>query len=187
MTRYEEIDLQRDCDAIAVPQGDAVVLPAETPLVITQVLGDSFTVQAPTLGGLYRIAGKDADALGRADPRANLEKAATLASAGQAITEAIVLDTLREVYDPEIPVNIVDLGLIYDVAITPGADGASDVAVQMTLTAPGCGMGEIIAGDARERVQRLPGIGTVQVDVVWEPPWTAQRISAAARSKLGLD
>src|SRR2546425_11637347 len=108
--RYEEIELTRDCEAVEIPQGTIVTLEAETPAVITQAVGDSYTIQVPTLGGLYRIAGKDADALGKTRPRAALDAAAALADAGQPITEAVVREVLRDVYDPEIPVNIVDLG-----------------------------------------------------------------------------
>ena len=185
--RYEEVELTRDCEAVEIPQGSAVTLESGTPVVITQAVGDSYTIQVPTLGGLYRIAGKDADALGKSQPRAAFNAAAALQHAGQPITEAVVRDVLRDVYDPEIPVNIVDLGLIYELTVTPRAEGGSDVAVQMTLTAPGCGMGQIIAGDVKSRLEQLPGVTRADVEVVWEPPWTPQRISAAGRKKLGME
>ena len=185
--RYEEIDLTRDCEAVAIPQGTVVTLEAETPVVITQACGDSYTIQAPTLGGLFRIAGKDADALGKTRPRAALDAAAALAQSGQPLTEDVVLEVLKDVYDPEIPINIVDLGLIYDLAITRRVDGGSDVNIQMTLTAPGCGMGQIIATDVKSRLEQLPGVRQAAVEIVWGPPWTPQRISPAGRTKLGMD
>lgn len=187
MRRYEELDLTRDCEAVEIPQGTVVTLEAETPVVITQAFGESYTIQVPTLGGLFRIAAKDADALGKTRPRAALDAAAALAGAGQPITEDVVLEALKEVYDPEIPVNIVDLGLIYDLAVTRRADGGSDVNIQMTLTAPGCGMGQIIATDVKSRLEQLPGVLQAAVEIVWEPPWTPQRISPAGRTKLAMD
>jgi probable FeS assembly SUF system protein SufT len=185
--RHQEVELSRDCEAVQVPHGTLVTLEAETPVVIMQASGDSYTVQAPTLGGLYRIAGKDADALGKALPQAAREAAAELADAGKPITEEVVREALKDVYDPEIPLNVVDLGLIYDLTVQPHADAGSDIAIKMTLTAPGCGMGEIIAADVKSRVEQLPGVARTEVEIVWEPPWTPQRISPAGRARLGLD
>ncbi len=185
--RYEEVELTRDCEAVAIPQGTAVTLEAETPVVITQACGDSYTIQAPTLGGLYRVAGKDADALGKTRPHAALDAAAALDRAGAPITAEVVLEVLKDVYDPEMPVNIVDLGLIYGLVVTERPEGGSDVDVQMTLTAPGCGMGQIIAADVKSRLEQLPGVVRADVEVVWEPPWTPQRISPAGRTKLSMD
>ena len=147
-----------------------------------QELGDSFTIQIPTLGGMYRVAGPDADALGKDPPNEIAET-----DPNEPIDEAVVRRALKSVYDPEIPVNIIDLGLVYDLRIEPAAAGRSNVHVQMTLTAPGCGMGEIIAADVRGRLERLPGIAAAEVEVVWEPPWNPQRISPEGRAKLGLD
>jgi len=187
MTRYEECELTRTCAAVEIPQGTTVILEADTAVVITQALGDSYTIQVPTLGGLYRIAGKDADALGKIRPHAALDDAAALCRAGQPITEDVIREVLTQVYDPEIPVNIVDLGLVYHLAISPQADGDSVVNIQMTLTAPGCGMGQIIAADVQTRLEELPGVVRAAVEIVWEPPWTPQRISPAGRTKLGMD
>jgi len=187
MMRYEEVELTRDCEAVEIPQGTVVTLEAATPVVITQAFGDSYTVQVPTVGGLYRIAGKDTDALGKTRPRAALDAAAALDSAGQPITEDVALEVLKDVYDPEIPVNIVDLGLIYALTVTPRTDGGCNVDIQMTLTAPGCGMGQIIATDVKARLEQLPGVVQADVEIVWEPPWTPQRISPAGRVKLGMD
>jgi len=179
--RYEECELTRDCAAVEIPQGTVVTLEAGTPVVITQALGDSYTIQVPTLGGLYRIAGTDADALGKTRRRAALD------GAGESITEDIVREVLKEVYDPEIPINVVDLGLIYNLTVTRRAEGGSVVDIQMTLTAPGCGMGQIIATDVKSRLEQLPGVAQATVEIVWEPAWTPQRISPAGRTKLGMD
>jgi probable FeS assembly SUF system protein SufT len=179
--RYEEVDFTRDCDVVQVPQGHTVRVETGTPAVITQALGDSFTIEIPTLGGLYRLAAVDADAIGKDPPLAAHE-----ADTGP-LDEARVLRALKNVYDPEIPVNVVDLGLIYELQIRPLAAGGSAVDVQMTLTAPGCGMGQIIAADVKSRLEAVPGVAEAHVEVVWEPPWTAQRISSAGRAKLGLD
>jgi probable FeS assembly SUF system protein SufT len=132
-----------------------------------------------TGGGLFRIAGKDADALGR-------ESEAVKVVAEGPFEEALVWAQLHEVYDPEIPVNIVDLGLIYAMDVTDVADGKK-VVVQMTLTAPGCGMGPSLAAEARQRISTLPGVSDADVLLVWDPPWGPERISAAGRTKLGLD
>ena len=182
--RYEEVDFLRDCDVVQVPDGNTVRIEAGTPAVITQALGDSYTVEIPTLGGLYRVAGKDADAISHDPP---LSEAETEAERVGPVDEARVLRALRSVYDPEIPVNVVDLGLIYDLQIRPLAAGGSAVDIQMTLTAPGCGMGQIIATDVKSRLEALPGVAEAHVEVVWEPPWSPQRISPAGRTKLGLD
>jgi probable FeS assembly SUF system protein SufT len=180
--RYEEIDFTRNCDVVHVPQGHTVRIEAGTPAVITQALGDSYTIEIPTLGGLYRVAGKDADAIGQEPPLSQAE-----AERLGPIDKDHVLRALKNVYDPEIPVNVVDLGLIYDLELHPLGGGGTAISVQMTLTAAGCGMGQIIATDVKNRLEALPGVTTASVDVVWEPPWTPERISAAGRTKLGLD
>jgi len=179
---YERIELQRDCEAVQIPQGNTIVLSAGTEAVITQSLGGSYTLQVPSLGGLYRVAGSDADALG-------LEKVveAPAAAAAGPVTEQAVWDSLRDVYDPEIPVNIVDLGLVYDLQIEPQAGGGSRVGVKMTLTAQGCGMGGPISMDAKRRIETLAGVIEATVDVVWDPPWTPQMISPEGRAKLGME
>jgi len=183
-SRYEEVDFVRDCDVVQVPHGHTVRIEIGTPAVITQALGDSYTIEIPTLGGLYRIAGKDADAIGKDPPLSETEAAA---ERNAPVDEARVLRALKHVYDPEIPVNVVDLGLIYTLSIRPLESGGSAVDVQMTLTAPGCGMGQIISSDVKSRLEALAGVAEAHVDVVWEPPWTAQRISPAGRAKLGLE
>ncbi len=180
-SRYEEVDFTRDCAVVQVPQGNTVLVEAGTPAVITQALGDRYTIEIPTLGGLYCLDGKDADAIGKEPPLTVSETEET-----GPVDEARVLRALKNVYDPEIPVNIVDLGLVYDLQIHPFATGGSEVQVRMTLTAPGCGMGELIARDVKSRLEELPGVAEASVEVVWEPPWGPQRISPAGRAKLGL-
>ena len=181
--RYEEVDFIRDCDVVQIPQGILVTVEAATPALVMQTLDDSFTVQIPTLGGLYRLAAKDADAIGKEPPHVAHDADV---SAGP-IDEARVRHALKNVYDPEIPVNIIDLGLVYDLSIEPLAAGGSKVCIRMTLTASGCGMGQIIADDVKRRLAHLPGVTAADVEIVWEPPWTPDQISPAGRTKLGLD
>lgn len=172
--------LRRNVEATQIPSGQLVHLPEGTPVTITQSLGGTFTVHASP-GGLYRLAAEDADALGR-EP---VEKAEV---AEGPFSEELLWGALREVYDPEIPVNIVDLGLVYDLSAEP-VDGGElrRVTVQMTLTAPGCGMGPALAADARQRLSVLPGVAEADVRLVWDPPWGPERISSAGRTKLGID
>lgn len=183
MHSYEEVEISRDCEAIQIPDGITVTLRAGTPAVITQSLGDTFTVQMPTLGGLYRISGKDADAIGKAVARP--EGGADL-DPNQAVNEELVWNQLRNVYDPEIPVNIVELGLVYNLGVEHLEAGGSRVAVTMTLTAPGCGMGDVIAADARMRIESVPGVKEATVEVTFDPPWNQEMMSEAAKLELGL-
>ena len=179
--RYQETVIQREVELIQIPDGHPITVAAGTPAVITQSLGDTYTLQLPTFGGLYRLAGRDADAIGKAATRAEGEDGA----AGP-VTDELVYAQLRNVYDPEIPVNIVELGLVYDMKIEPQADGKSKVIVKMTLTAPGCGMGGVIAHDAKTRIESLPGVGEADVEVVFDPPWNQQMMSEAAKLELGM-
>jgi len=159
------------------------VLKAGTPAVISQALGDSFTLQVPTVGGLYRLSGRDADAIGKAAARSDGEPGADL---NAPVTDELIYNQLRQVYDPEIPVNIVELGLVYDLKIEPAASGGSRVEVKMTLTAPGCGMGDVIAHDAKSRIETVPGVTEADVQVVFDPPWNQQMMSDAAKLELGM-
>jgi probable FeS assembly SUF system protein SufT len=181
MHQVTSVELKRDCEAVQIPAGHSTTLPAGTPVDITQTLGGSYTVHAQ--GALYRIAPKDADALGM-DPSS--ASSVQMAESGE-LTEDQVWETLRTCYDPEIPVNIVDLGLIYDMHIDPLPDGRSNVQVKMTLTAPGCGMGGVIAGDAQQKLLGLPGVGEALVEIVWDPPWHHSMIKEQGRKILGLD
>ncbi|MFN8641233.1 MAG: putative Fe-S cluster assembly protein SufT [Candidatus Binatia bacterium] len=180
---FEEVTLSRDVEVVMIPQGVTTTLRAGTPAVITQALGDSYTLQVPSFGGLYRLSGPDADAIGKAGAGS---AAAAPADPNAPVSDAQVYAELRQVYDPEIPVNIVDLGLVYDLAVEPLPSGGSRVAVKMTLTAPGCGMGEVIADDARRRIAALPGVADADVQVVFDPPWNQSMMSEAAKLELGM-
>ena len=175
-----EIELSRDCEAIQIPQGTTVTLPAGTRVTVTQSLGGSYTV-ATEAGYLFRITEANADAIGcEAAP-----KPVPSETAG-AVDEAAVWDQLKTCYDPEIPVNIVDLGLIYDCTVVPRDGAEAEVLVKMTLTAPGCGMGPTIAAEAKSRLESVPGVDEATVELVWDPPWNQSMISEAGKMKLGL-
>jgi len=174
----ERIELTRDCEAIQVPSGTVVTLEAGTEAFITQSLGGSYTLNVPANGGLFRIAGRNADAIGKEPTALDPE----IAEAG---LEDQIWATLKTCFDPEIPVNIVDLGLVYDLTVDE-ADAGAVVAVKMTLTAPGCGMGTVIAADAQHKLLGLPGVSDAQVDIVWDPPWNPQMISPAGKERLGM-
>jgi probable FeS assembly SUF system protein SufT len=180
---FEEVTLSRDVEVVMIPQGVPTTLKAGTPAVITQSLGDSYTLQVPSFGGLYRLSGANADAIGKAagsgDAKAEVDPNAQVA-------EDQIYAELRQVYDPEIPVNIVELGLVYDLAIEKLETGGSRVAVKMTLTAPGCGMGDIIADDAKRRIATIPGVADADVQVVFDPPWNQSMMSEAAKLELGM-
>jgi probable FeS assembly SUF system protein SufT len=173
------VTLARDCEATRIPSGSTVVLPAGTRVTITQSLGGQFTVTTDD-GALLRIADKDADALGERAP-----VAAQAPVTEGAFDEERVWEQLRTVFDPEIPVNLVDLGLIYRCEAVPLPDGSYRVEVAMSMTAPGCGMGDVLKEDVRRKVQGVPGVREVEVEVVWDPPWDASRMSDAARLQLG--
>ena len=176
---HEQVEFTRECDAIQIPQGMTVTIPKGTVGIITQSLGDTYTLQVPSFGGLFRVADRDADAIGK---QAKGGGAATAAASGEAVTEDMIWEQLKQVYDPEIPVNVVDLGLIYDMRVE-----GKRVKVQMILTVQGCGMGPSIAMDARHRIESLPGVDEADVEVVWDPPWSPHMISAEGRAKLGMD
>jgi probable FeS assembly SUF system protein SufT len=177
----EQVELGRDCEAVQIPAGYTVTLPRGTIAIITQSLGGTYTLQVPSLGGLYRISADDADAIGKE------AEAATAGPAAAGDLEAQVWAQLKTCYDPEIPVNIVDLGLVYDMRLSDLPDGAKRVDVKMTLTAPGCGMGGHIAQDARQKILALEGVEDAEVEVVWDPPWSPQMISPEGRQLLGMD
>lgn len=172
------IELKREVEAIRIPSGDPATLAATTPVIVTQALGGTFTVMVGRESGLFRIQGADADALG-------LEPLGAAAATDGPFDEARVWEQLKNCYDPEIPVNIVDLGLIYGMA-AEDTDGGKHVQIQMTLTAPGCGMGPSIAADAEQRILTVPGVASARVEVVWDPPWNPERISEAGKEKLGM-
>ena len=175
--RGDIIILNRDCTALMVPSGARIMLHEGTEVTVTQALGDSFTVNI--YGNLARIDAKDADALGKEvkQPLEDLPEDASI--------EDKVWAQLKTVFDPEIPVNIVDLGLVYKVKIEP-QDNAHIVYITMTLTAPGCGMGPVIAADARDKVSVLEEISEVDVELVFDPPWDQSMMSEAAQLELGI-
>lgn len=176
-----EIELSREVEAIQIPSGDTVVLPAGIRVIITQSLGGSYTVA--TEQGLARISAKNADALGieKNDGRGP--------GSGDALEgeelEAAIWKQLKGVFDPEIPVNIVDLGLVYGCEVSDSGEGKV-VDVKMTLTAPGCGMGPTIAADAQGKIMQLPGIANARVELVWEPAWNQAMISEEGKMHLGM-
>jgi probable FeS assembly SUF system protein SufT len=179
------VELTRDCEAVQIPMGNTIMLPAGTPVDITQTLGGTYTVHAQ--GGLFRIAAKDADALGIKEGTSLAEEVAKKPEHTGPVDEKAVWDALRTCYDPEIPVNIVDLGLVYDMHLEPLPGGGNKVFVKMTLTAPGCGMGATIAGDAQQKLLYLPGVEDASVEIVWDPPWHQSMITAEGRRILGLE
>ena len=176
----EPVKFERDCPAVLVPQGEAVTLPAGSSGYITQALGGSFTVFVD--GNLFRIAGEDADAIGKPKP----EPLVLPEGAGDAEVERLVWDQLRTCFDPEIPVNIVELGLVYDCILGRNGEGERTVEIRMTLTAPGCGMGDILVQDVRDKVERVPTIVEADVELVFDPPWNQSMMSDAARLETGM-
>ncbi len=189
MEPNESITLKRDVEAVTVPMGVKMVLPQGSQAFITQSLGGTYTVVVN--GNMFRIDGKDGDALGLAAtaPPAGAP-AATVAGAAPLTPEQVekeVWEVLKTCYDPEIPVNIVDLGLIYDCQVTPrGAGQTFQVNVKMTLTAPGCGMGPMIAQEAQNKILSLEAVDDAQVELVWDPPWNQSMLSENAKLQLGL-
>jgi len=179
----EPIKLTRDCQVVAVPAGHTLMLPQGTEVMITQSLGGSYTLLVPSYGGLFRLSNRDSDAIGKET------RPGGGATQGQALTgEALeneVWQALKTCFYPEIPVNIVDLGLIYEMQVSQLSDG-SRIDVKMTLTAQGCGMGGSIAADARNKLLDLPGVVEADVQGVWEPAWTPEKISPEGRALLGI-
>ncbi|MEP6975377.1 MAG: putative Fe-S cluster assembly protein SufT [Spartobacteria bacterium] len=183
MHENTEFTTSRDVEAIQIPSGTKTTIPAGTPGVVTQTLGGSYTIA--TYQGLSRIAEKDLDAIGLEKTAAEEGPEKTAGDAGPA-DEKAVWDQLRQCFDPEIPVNIVDLGLVYDCQLIQKPEGGSKVEVKMTLTAPGCGMGPAIANDAQSKILSIEGVDEADVQLVWDPPWNQNMISEAGRMKLGM-
>lgn len=173
--------LSQECKATAIPSGEVVTLAGGTEVFITQTLGGNVTVR--TDRGLFRIAKEDVAAISGYAPGATGEAEV----AGGEFSEQAVWETLKTCFDPEIPVNIVDLGLVYDLAVEKTASGGHLVEMKMTLTAPGCGMGPVIAEDARQKIARLPTVESAKVHIVWDPQWTPQMISESGRKALGIE
>ena len=177
---HTEIELKRDCKATLIPSGQELLLSQAELVVVTQALGGSFTVRTD-MGQLARIDARDADALGLEDEQANEERV----DAGPFELQRVI-ETLKTVFDPEIPVNVVDLGLIYVCEAHPLAAGGHRVEIKMSMTAPGCGMGDVLKGDARTKLLALAGVTEVDIEIVWDPPWDASRMSEAAQLQLGM-
>jgi probable FeS assembly SUF system protein SufT len=180
-TAHETVRLTRDVIGVLIPQGTKVELPEAAEAEITQALGGSFTVLVQ--GHLFRIDGTDADALGKA-----VVKGPELAAdAGDAEIESAVWSQLRTCYDPEIPVDIVELGLVYECRIEPlGDSGNRKAVIRMTLTAPGCGMGDILVGDVKTKVLQVPRVTEADVELTFDPPWTRDMMSEAAQLAVGF-
>jgi probable FeS assembly SUF system protein SufT len=174
------VELSQDCDVTLIPSGQTMRLRAGDEILVTQALGGTVTVQISS-GHLARISSRDAHALGLAGHADGPEPSPS----GPFDPEQVIAQ-LKTVFDPEIPVNIVDLGLIYQCDANVQSDGSYRVEIKMSMTAPGCGMGDVLKHDVRSRVQTVPGVGDVDVEVVWDPPWDQSRLSDAARLELGL-
>ena len=176
----EPVALSRDVEAVMVPAGTPITLKAGLAGFITQALGGSFTIYIE--GNLYRIAGEQADAIGKEPVRApELPPGAT-----EEDVRELAWAQMRRCYDPEIPVNIVDLGLVYDCSVTVAGDGTRRLNVSMTLTAPGCGMGEVLVQDVREKLEMIPTVSGAEVQLVFDPPWSQSMMSEAARLQTGM-
>jgi probable FeS assembly SUF system protein SufT len=176
----EPFSLTRDVSAIIIPVGEQVTLREGTDGFITQALGGSFTVYVE--GNLFRVSGSDADALGKEPvPPPEVPE-----NASDADIEAVIWEQLKTCYDPEIPVDIVNLGLIYRCDVTPLGNGKRSVSVDMTLTAPGCGMGDVLVQDAREKIAVIPTIADVNVELVFDPPWNVGMMTEEARLQTGM-
>ncbi len=176
----EPVRFQRECEVVMIPSGDVVTMPEGTVGYITQALGGSFTVFVE--GNLFRVAGQDADALGKEPvPPPSLPE-----NASDEDVEALIWDQIKTCYDPEIPVNIVDLGLIYECRVDKVSDDERKVFIKMTLTAPGCGMGDILVDDVRAKVKLVPTVRDVHVELVFDPPWNKDMMSEVAKLETGM-
>jgi probable FeS assembly SUF system protein SufT len=179
-SQNEPVTFTRECEAVLIPAGERVKLPAGSTGYMTQALGGSFTVYIE--GNLFRIAGIDGDAIGKE----RLLAPEIPDDATEAEIEAAVWQQLRTCYDPEIPINIVELGLVYECKVERGASGKRIVKITMTLTAPGCGMGDVLAQDVREKVEIIPTVERADVELVFDPPWNQAMMSEEARLEAGL-
>ncbi len=179
------IPLARDCEVTMIPSGERVTIPAGTEVRVLQTLGGNVTVQGD-YGQLMRIDEKDVEVLGEDYLAQNPKSASSEPPPAEGdFQEERVWEQLRTVYDPEIPVNIVELGLVYVCKATPLAEGGQRVDIQMTVTAPGCGMGPVLVEDVRQKVKSVPGVKEAEVELVWDPPWDQSRMSDVARLQLG--
>jgi len=176
----EPVILRRACEAAMIPAGTRVIVPEGTEVNVAQSLGGSFTVYVD--GNLLRIAGKDADALGlEAPPVPTLPENHT-----DKDVEKLVWEQMKTCYDPEIPINIVDLGLVYECTLSDAGDGKKHVDVKMTLTSPGCGMGNILSADVQQKIESVPLVKDAHVEVVFDPPWNREMMSDEAKLQTGM-
>ena len=174
----EVVLTRRDCPALMVPSGTEITIPVDTFVTITQALGGSYTVVVN--GNLARVSGRNADALGK-----NSEDFSFRDIKEGDVNEDHIWEALKSVFDPEIPVNVVDLGLIYDLSVSK-VNGSNNVRIEMTLTSPGCGMGPVIADDVKHKVSTVPNVDDVVVDLVFDPPWNNDMLSDEAKLELGI-
>ncbi|MDZ4787619.1 MAG: iron-sulfur cluster assembly protein [Blastochloris sp.] len=179
MDSLDQVVLGRDITAVQIPNGNSVALKKGSPVSVTQSLGGSYTIHVAELGGLYRVASQDADALGQQSSEKQDKCNAELP-----LTDRVWI-TLKTCYDPEIPVNIVDLGLVYSMELQDVSEGKK-VEIKMTLTAPGCGMGPSIAADAKSKLVTLTEIKEANIEIVWEPQWNPSMITPDGKLKLGI-
>ena len=177
---YTIIKLEQNCQATVIPGGQPMLLQAGEQVVVTQTLGGSVTVQTE-MGYLVRISAEDSAALGLS----GLSAETTITEEGPFELDQVIAQ-LKNVFDPEIPINVVDLGLIYLCQAEPLADGTHRVEIKMSMTAPGCGMGDVLTEDARTAIQSVPGVSEIDIELVWDPPWGQDRMSEAARLQLGM-
>ncbi|MEJ2760752.1 MAG: putative Fe-S cluster assembly protein SufT [Gammaproteobacteria bacterium] len=184
MHSNEPITVLRDVDAILIPSGTPVTLPEGSVVFVTQALGGNYTVNIN--GNLAQVSAQNGDALGFEVPESPLRDIRSEADGGGSVNEDLLWEQMRTCYDPEIPINIVDLGLIYECRVTPLKDGGNRVDVVMTLTAPGCGMGDFLAADVRQKLAMVPHVTEVYVELTFDPPWSAEMMSEAARLETGL-
>jgi probable FeS assembly SUF system protein SufT len=181
----EIITLSRDCESIEIPSGTKGVLPSGTGVRVMQFLGSSWTVTSAH--GMFRIDVKDADALGLTPPAAAAPAEGAPTGQEAAFSEKMVWDQLKTVFDPEIPVNIADLGLIYSCVTAPLDQGGRRIDIKMSMTAPGCGMGNVLKADVENKLANLPDVKEVHVEIVFDPPWNPSLMSEAAKLQLGFD
>ena len=183
MNMREEVTFSRNAEGIMIPSGERVLIPNGSHATITQSLGGAYTLITER-GLMVRVSGREVEAIGKTPENVPDVKA------GEEVTpeklEQLVWDQLKTCYDPEIPVNIVDLGLVYLCEVQPADDGAKSVKIKMTLTAPGCGMGPVLAHDVKQKIEALPGVKAADVEVVFDPVWDRSMMSDAAKLQLGM-
>lgn len=183
MNTREEVTFSRNAEAIMIPSGERVLVPQGAQATITQSLGGAYTLITDR-GLMVRVSGREVEAIGKVAQAA--PEAVEVAEVSKDALETLVWDQLKTCFDPEIPVNIVDLGLVYLCEVQEAAESGYDVKIKMTLTAPGCGMGPVIATDAQTKIEKLPGVRRADVEVVFDPVWDRSMMSDAAKLQLGM-